>query len=644
MMAGLVRCGSILIAIVLGCTAGAEEPAAAPGAIIPFDDAHWDLSGAEVVEHLGRTALTGAAVLKDFSFTNGVIEVDLAAPRARCYPGVFFRAQADSLGNFERFYVRPHRAGFYPDAAQYAPVFNGTGCWQLYSGEGYTAPVTLPQDEWVHLRLEAMGSQARVYIGDMSRPVLVIPELKHGTSGGAVGVLDDVRGVAYFSNFSCRADETLDFPPAPARPTPPGTLMHWEVSRPFPATAANRELYPRFYAIFGALWQPATPEADGLVNVSRLIPRTPQSGNCVLGRSIVRSDARQGVRLSLWYSDDIDLFHNGRAVYSGRNGYRSRDPAYVGTVSLNDAAHITLEKGLNEILFYLSDESGGWGFRFQADRELAEPIRDPARLTRLWATEPVFLTPETVLYDPQRQVFYVTNFDNLYERRSLPSGFISRIGLDGKILDLNWVIKLHAPCGLALHGNRLYTAERECLTEIDADSGEILARYPIAAARFVNDVAVDAAGTVYISDTSPPDPATSAIYRLRDGQIETWLQGKELNRANGLWIHDHELLIGNTGDGFLLAADLETGCVRRITCLGAGVLDGIRVDRQGNYLVSHWEGQVYVVSPAGDVVEILDTLPLGENSADFEYVAQQQLLVIPTFVANRVVAYRLEEG
>ena len=44
-------------------------------------------------------------------------------PRARTYAGVNFRIQSGT--DYEQFYIRPHRAPFYPDAIQYTPVFNG---------------------------------------------------------------------------------------------------------------------------------------------------------------------------------------------------------------------------------------------------------------------------------------------------------------------------------------------------------------------------------------------------------------------------------------------------------------------------------------------------------------------------------------
>ena len=89
--------------------------------------------------------------------------------------------------------------------------------------------------------------------------------------------------------------------------------------------------------------------------------------------------------------------------------------------------------------------------------------------------------------------------------------------------------------------------------------------------------------------------------------------------------------------------DIEHKRLREIACFGAGVIDGTRVDNSGNYIVSKWDGQVYSVSPEGDVVEILDIMAEGLNTADFEYLPEQNLLVIPTFLGNKVVAYRLNE-
>jgi sugar lactone lactonase YvrE len=179
--------------------------------------------------------------------------------------------------------------------------------------------------------------------------------------------------------------------------------------------------------------------------------------------------------------------------------------------------------------------------------------------------------------------------------------------------------------------------------EIDIPSGEVRQRYPIEGFQFLNDVAVDGVGRVYISNTSR-ELHDKDIYVFQDGAYEVWKGGDELHRSNGLFVHENKLIVGSVGDGRLKAVGLDDRRVDEVTSLGAGVIDGIRVDNAGNYLVSHWRGQVYAISPEGNVVEILDTAPAGWNVADFEFVSGRNLLVIPTFLGNRVVAYELVAG
>jgi hypothetical protein len=153
-------------------------------------------------------------------------------------------------------------------------------------------------------------------------------------------------------------------------------------------------------------------------------------------------------------------------------------------------------------------------------------------------------------------------------------------------------------------------------------------------------VRLEVKGTVYISDTRSSNPRGSRIHRFRNGKFDVFVEDG-IARANGLWIHDGGLLVGNSGDGFLKRVDLETGKMENVFSVGSGILDGIRVDRNGNLLVSRWGGQVFRVSPNEDMEEILDAEAQGWNTADFEYLPEENLLVIPTFFDNRVRAMRI---
>lgn len=615
------------------------RPASAAAEPIPFDSQHWEFLDAEAVDHLGRPSLHGTAYLKDVDFDDGIIEFDIAVSGTRSYPGVVFRAR--SADQYERFYLRPHRAACYPDALQYAPVFNGVTCWQLYTGPGFTAPATLPTDSWVHVRLEIAGPHARAYVGDASRPALVIPELKHGRSRGRLGLLGPHDDSAYFSNFTYQRDDHLAFDPPPAVETPPGTLTDWQLSRSYPAARVSRERYPRFYTIFQAQWQAVTAEPSGLVNISRHFPSGPDDARAAFARTIVSSPANETVKLTLGYSDDVTVFLNGRPLFSGQSGYRSRDPSFVGAVGPYEAVYLPLHRGLNEVCLLVSDSFGGWGFTCRADRALAPPERRHAALRLAWETPADFKVPESVLYDAERRVLYVSSFSRV-QAADAGTGFLSKIGLDGQIIALRWVAGLDGPCGMALRGARLYVVECSGhLVEIDADAGQVMQRHPIAGATFLNDLTIDAAGTLYASDTTP-DAAGRDVYRICGGSVALFKDGDDLQRANGLLVDDERLIVGSTGDGLLKSVALDDGHVTVIASLGAGVIDGIRADGRGNVLVSHWEGQLYRVSPGGDVVELLDTLPAGLNCADFEFVPEPRLVVVPTFLANKVVAYTLE--
>jgi len=147
-------CGLLLVL-------GLALPAVTSAVKVPFTSGVWVLRNAGISPYLGRSALAGTAYLKDLAIENGVVEVDIAATGARSYPGVLFRMQSEDEN--ERVYLRPHRAGLYADALQYTPTFHGIAGWQLYSGEGCTALISLPTDTWVHLKIEFAGTQARVF-------------------------------------------------------------------------------------------------------------------------------------------------------------------------------------------------------------------------------------------------------------------------------------------------------------------------------------------------------------------------------------------------------------------------------------------------------------------------------------------------
>jgi len=600
--------------------------------IVKFDSDRWTLYSAKIVDYLDQKALLGAAILKDVLFTDGIIEVDIAFQGSRCFAGLMFRMASEA--DYEEIYLRPHQTNK-PDAMQYTPVFNGLSGWQLYNGPGFTTAVPIPYKKWIHVKMEISGSRARVYVGQSNKPSLLINDLKHGKAGGWIGVKGPNNGLAHFANFTFRHDSNLEFEPALEVQTPPGLLVDWELSEPVKITQIDRENAPSDAKLASLEWKKAAGESSGLVDIARTYARQGADPDCVLARTILQSDKDQIKKLIFGYSDEVSIFLNGNILFRGHSEYLRRSARFSGIVGLNDSVFLPLEKGPNELLLMVTENFGGWGFICRLTKSGDKPLTYTENLIKEWETPVQFLTPESVLYDSQRKIFYVSNYNNLTSGETADD-FISKVNSNGQIVELKWVSGLYNPTGLGLFGDKLYVAENTSLVEIDIKTGTISQRYQAPGAKFLNDVAVDSSGNIYISDSR-----VHAIFKFRQGTFEVWLKGDGISGPNGLFLDKGKLLYGNSGDASLKAVGLADKKIETIARFGQGaIIDGIKADGRGNYLVSDWNGWLYLISPAGEKKELLNTRAAGINIADFEFSQELNLIVIPTYTGNRLLTFR----
>jgi len=323
---------------------------------------------AKPAEYLGRKCLlldSGAAVLKDLEMRDAVIDVDVATPASRGFFGIQFRL-ADEGANGEWVYLRQHKSGL-PDALQYTPILNTGANWQIYNGPGFTGAVGIPKDAWFHLRLEVAGAQAKLYVKDMGKPVLVMNDLKSGVQKGRVA-LHVLTGATYFSNFEIRAT-----PDAPWErrlpPMPPETLTTWSISPSYDALARDpeRALTPAESAAIP--WRAVEAEPPGFVVLYRYrqAPHLRVSFATDFSKRLEPQPGTQLVyqvkKLALGYSDEVSVFLNGRILFRGRSAQNFRDPGFLGIVNPeNDTLYLPLKKGSNELVLAVSELGGGWGF------------------------------------------------------------------------------------------------------------------------------------------------------------------------------------------------------------------------------------------------------------------------------------------
>ena len=625
-----LKAAIVLILTVVTLDAGlpAQE---ASGDIVEFAPERWDLAEAKIVDHLDRKALMGTALLKDAEFEDGIIECDIAMKGGvRSYPGILFRVQSPE--EYERVYLRPHRSPLYDDAVQYVAAFHGVDSWQFYNGPGLTSRAVISTDRWVHVRIEVLGTQARVYLDNAPQPVLVVGDLQRGKSRGGLGLTTMADGASFFSNFSFRPDASMLFPRAPKVHVPPGCVQDWEVSRPFKKRLIDFDRYPDLKALGVSPWTKVAAQPDGVLDISRTYGRLGAEPDGILARTVVHADKEGPRKYWFGYSDEASIFLNGRLVFYGNSAYRSRDTSFLGIIGFYDAVSLPLKKGSNEILFAIGEASGGWGLVLQD----ATAVHKAAGVEALWETGRDFLIPESAAYDPASDAFYVSNYDGYNPSRGAGLQHISKLTPEGKVEAQQWVSGLNNPTGLAVRNGRLYAIERAALVEIDISSAKILGRTALPGAGFPNDVTVADNGDVFISDSRK-----NCIYKVSGGRAEEWLNSPDIAAPNGIQILQEKLIVGANGDGCLKTVDLATKSISVLANLGQGTIDGLESDREGNLLVSHNEGRLFRVSPDGRVETILDTTALRMNIADFTYAPGRNMLVFPTFTDSRVAAFRL---
>ncbi len=225
-------------------------------------------------------------------------------------------------------------------------------------------------------------------------------------------------------------------------------------------------------------------------------------------------------------------------------------------------------------------------------------------------------------------------------------GYIAKVSMDGKTAD-KWVDGLKAPKGLAISKGKMYVGDVDELVEIDMATAKIVTKHKAEGAGLLNDVAADAAGNIYVSDTGG-----GGIYKLSGGKIEKWADDKVLAGANGLLVEGDNLIVNTwgvlTGNGF------ETSALGRIVSVSladkkiteldggkpVGNLDGFASLGGGNYIVSDWmAGKIFKFSTGGKTEPIID---LGKGNADLTYDAASKIMYVPHMMENKLIAVQLQ--
>ncbi|MEM7484672.1 MAG: family 16 glycoside hydrolase [Bacteroidota bacterium] len=296
----------------------------------------------------------GRATVKNQTFANGTIEVDVYANSIRSFAGITFRKQDDTM---EEVYMRLHKSN-QVDAVQYTPIFNNESNWQLY--REYQAKVSFKNTGWNTLRVEVANKKTEVFVND--EKVMTIDDLRTDHSYGEIGLFSLFKN--RFSNFRFTSSDVLDDVQTDKTDTiDPAIIRQWEITKAIPY-----EGNLQFNDFLKEKYQIVTTEKSGLLPISKYLKKTSSGAfernkeDYTIASTTIKADSNETRIFSFDYSDKIMLYLNGELIFKGNNAFRTKGIQYMGHMAINtNKLYLPLKKGENKIHCVIIDKANGWG-------------------------------------------------------------------------------------------------------------------------------------------------------------------------------------------------------------------------------------------------------------------------------------------
>lgn len=257
----------------------------------------------------------------------------------------------------------------------------------------------------------------------------------------------------------------------------------------------------------------------------------------------------------------------------------------------------------------------------------------------IWQSDSLLRHPESVVYDAKRKCLYVSNMDKATPLDNLETDPVSKVSMDGKEVETEWMNGFSSPTGLVLRNDTLYIVEKNGLAIVDVENKKIIQRIPVSSTGFLNDLTIDTKGRIFVTESEKD----GKIYLIENGKSSLWYSGNEIGGFNGILADGKSLLLGVNSDHTLKKMCLKTQKVKTVAYLGEGNIDGIQKTLSGDYLVSHFLGNLYEISRKGKVKEIFNSRDKNLFLADFAYVPELKRIFIPSLRTNHVFSLSYEK-
>jgi sugar lactone lactonase YvrE len=267
-----------------------------------------------------------------------------------------------------------------------------------------------------------------------------------------------------------------------------------------------------------------------------------------------------------------------------------------------------------------------------------------------------FHEPESVKYDPDQDVYFVSNMMGVGSLKD-DNGYISRVRASD-LTDIQTLVQggahgvtLNAPKGMAIHGDTLWVCDIDALRGFDRHDGASLATIDFApyGAVLLNDVAVGPDGTLHVTDTGIQMTEKGVIFSGGDKlfvvgpnhSVKITESGPQLEKPNGItWDAKGQRWLYVSYDPFHshLFAFHDGDTTRAVLDSGRGRWDGVEALADGRILVSSWTDSTVHLLSGGHDERLIRNVPVP---ADIGVDTKRGLVLVPLVVFGRVELWKL---
>jgi len=264
--------------------------------------------------------------------------------------------------------------------------------------------------------------------------------------------------------------------------------------------------------------------------------------------------------------------------------------------------------------------------------------------TRPITSTAAFTQPEAVRYDPDQDVYFVSNWGPGSPEAKDNNAFISRMTPEGKVDQLKFIaggtngVTLHAPRGMTIVGDTLWVVDADAVRGFNRRTGAPLATADFSAFKlgFLNDIAAGP-DALYVTDTG-----TDHLYRIAGGRVTVAVQNPALGSPNGItWdaANHRFIIVPWAGDSTLKAWTAGSKTLSVVGKKSGGTkFDGVEVLGGDRVLVSAQGDSSLYVFTGGTGRPIIHT---GGAPADIAVDTKRNRVAVPFVDRNMVEIWQL---